>query len=173
MQAIDKLSMQDEIDFEVLSIYLQQARIAVYCTLILAIYLAASFYQVADAKNIMVWVISVFAINFYIIYTSLEFNHDLPAYQIRFFKRRQHFLHVLSGLAWGSALFILVDASSMETGAYRVLAVLAIIISISASSKAASFRGLVGYVVAVCSMAGWYFIANFSIFSWWLFGMVG
>jgi len=135
MQTIDKLSMQDEIDFEVLSIYLQQARIAVYCTLVLAIYLAASFYQLADAKNIMVWVISIFAINFYIIYTSLEFNHDLPAYQIHFFKRRQHFLHILSGLAWGSALFILVDASTMETGAYRVLAVLAIIISISSSSK--------------------------------------
>lgn len=173
MQSKQQLNMQDAIDFEVLNIYLQQSRIAVYCTLILAIYLAASFYQITDAKNIILWVMAIFIINFYIIYTSFQFNFDLPAYQISFFKQRQHFLHVVNGLAWGSSFFVLVDNASMHTGGYRVAVVLAIIISISASSKAASFKGMVGFVLAVSALAALYFIRNFSIFSWWLFGTIG
>lgn len=173
MQSVNKLSLQDAIDFEVLNIYLQQSRIAVYCTFVLAVYLAASFYQVADAKNIIVWILLVFSINFYMIYTSLQFSHDMPAYRISFFKQRQHFLHVLSGLAWGSAFFILVDASSIASGDYRVAVVLAIIIAISSSSKAASLKGLAGFVIASSCLAGWYFFTHFALFSWWLFGLIG
>ena len=173
MQYPDKFSMQDAIDFEMLNIYLQQSRVAVYCTLMLALYLAASFYQIADAKNIMVWVLVTFSINFYIVYTSFQFNEDLPVYKIRYFKQRQHFLHILSGLAWGGAFFILVDASSLQTGGYRVAVVLAIVISISASSKAASMRGMVGFVIAASCLTGWYFISNFSLFGWWFFGLLG
>ena len=158
MQYPDKFSMQDAIDFEMLNIYLQQSRVAVYCTLMLALYLAASFYQIADAKNIMVWVLATFSINFYIVYTSFQFNEDLPVYKIRYFKQRQHFLHILSGLAWGGAFFILVDASSIQTGGYRVAVVLAIVISISASSKAASMRGMVGFFISASCLTGWYFI---------------
>jgi diguanylate cyclase (GGDEF)-like protein len=173
MQAANKLNMQDAIDFELLNIYLQQSRIAVYCTFLLALYLAASFYQIADAKNIMVWVMLVFIINFYMVYTSFQFSEDMPVYKISFFKQRQHFLHVLSGLAWGSAFFILVDASSKQSGDYRVAVVIAIIIAISSSSKAASLRGLAGFVIAASGLAAWYFIINFAIFGWWLFGLVG
>lgn len=169
----NKLNLQDAIDFEVLGIYLKQARVAGYYKFLLALFLAGSFYQVADAKSIMTWVILVFAVNFYTLYTSFQFGDDLPVYKISFFKQRQHFLHILSGLAWGSAFFILVDSSSLESGGYRVAIVLAIIIAISSSSKAASFRGLVGFVMAISFFAGWYFVANFSIFAWWLLGLVG
>ncbi len=173
MQAINKLNMQDAIDFEMLNIYLQQSRITVYCTLLLVLYLAASFYQVTDAKNIMIWVLTMFAINFYIVFTSFQFSYDMPVYKIRSFMQRQNFLHVLNGLAWGMAFFILVDASSIETGGYRVAVILAIVVSISSSSKAASLRGMIGFVLAASGMAAWYFISNFSIFSWWFFGTLG
>lgn len=173
MQSLTKLNMQDAIDFEMLNIYLQQSRITVYCTLLLAIYLAASFYQVTDAKNIMIWVITMFAINFYIVFTSFQFSYDMPVYKIRSFMQRQNFLHVLNGLAWGMAFFILVDEHSVETGGYRVAVIIAIVVSISSSSKSASLKGLIGYVLAVSSMAVWYFITYFSIFSWWLFGTIG
>ncbi|MEE9332123.1 MAG: hypothetical protein V3U89_07815, partial [Methylophilaceae bacterium] len=95
---VNKLNMQDAIDFELLNIYMQQSRVAVYCSLVLALYLAASFYQLTDAKNIMFWVVSIFSINLYTVYTSFEFSKDLPVYKISFFKQRQHFLHFLSGL---------------------------------------------------------------------------
>lgn len=169
----DKLNMQDAIDFELLSIYLSQSRIAVYCTLVLALFLAGSFYQVADAKSIVAWVIIVFSINFYTVYTSFQFDGNLPAYKISFFRKRQHLLHILSGFAWGSAFFVLVDASSLQSGDYRVAVVLAIIIAISSSSKAASLQGLVGFVMAISCFAGWYFFSHFSLYSWWLFGLLG
>ncbi len=173
MQPLNKLNLQDAIDFEMLNIYLQQSRITVYCTLLLAIYLAASFYQVADAKNIMIWVITMFAVNFYIVFTSFQFSYDMPVYKIRSFMQRQNFLHILNGLAWGMAFFILVDEHSVETGGYRVAVIIAIVVSISSSSKSASLKGMIGYVLAVSSMAAWYFITYFSIFSWWLFGTIG
>jgi diguanylate cyclase (GGDEF)-like protein len=173
MQAMNKLSMQDAVNFEVLNIYLQQSRVAVYCTFVLAVYLAASFYQIADAKNIIIWILLVFSVNFYVVYSSFQFSHDMPAYKIGFFLQRQNFLHVLSGLAWGSAFFILVDASSVASGDYRVAVVLAIIIAISSSSKAASLKGLVGFVFAASGLAGWYFFSHFDLFSWWLFGLIG
>ena len=173
MQTYNKLSMQDAIDFELLNIYLQQSRIAVYCTFVLALYLAASFYQIADAKNIMVWIMIIFCINSYMIYTSFQFSQDMPVYKISFFKQRQHFLHVLSGLAWGSAFFLLVDSSSIQSGDYRVAVVLAIIIAISSSSKAASLKGLAGFVIATSCLAGWYFFSHFALFGWWLFGLLG
>ncbi len=173
MQALNKLNMQDAIDFEMLNIYLQQSRITVYCTLLLVLYLAASFYQVTDAKNIMIWVLTMFAINFYIVFTSFQFSYDMPVYKIRSFMQRQNFLHVLNGLAWGMAFFVLVDASSIDTGGYRVAVILAIVVSISSSSKAASLKGMIGFVLAASGMAAWYFISNFSIFSWWFFGTLG
>ncbi|MGJ8620735.1 MAG: GGDEF domain-containing protein [Methylophilaceae bacterium] len=173
MQSLTKLNMQDAIDFEMLNIYLQQSRITVYCTLLLAIYLAASFYQVTDAKNIMIWIITMFAINFYIVFTSFQFSYDMPVYKIRSFMQRQNFLHILNGLAWGMAFFILVDEHSVETGGYRVAVIIAIVVSISSSSKSASLKGMIGFVLAVSSMAVWYFITYFSIFSWWLFGTIG
>ncbi len=173
MQALNKLNMQDAIDFEMLNIYLQQSRITVYCTLLLVLYLAASFYQVTDAKNIMIWVLTMFAINFYIVFTSFQFSYDMPVYKIRSFMQRQNFLHFLNGLAWGMAFFVLVDASSIDTGGYRVAVILAIVVSISSSSKAASLKGMIGFVLAASGMAAWYFISNFSIFSWWFFGTLG
>lgn len=168
----NKLNMQDAIDFEMLNIYLKQSRVAGYCKFLLALFLAASFYQVTDIKNIAGWVVVVFAINFYTIYTSFQFNDDLPVYQISLFKRRQHFLHILSGLTWGSAFFILVDSSALESGGYKVAVALAIIIAISSSSKAASFRGLVGFVLAISCFAGWYFVSHFALYAWWLFGLL-
>jgi diguanylate cyclase (GGDEF)-like protein len=169
----DKLNMQDSIDFEVLNIYLKQSRVAVYCTLVLALFLAGSFYQIADAKNIVVWLALVFAVNLFTVYTSFQLDDDTPAYKLSFFNQRQNFLHVLSGIAWGSAFFILVDSSSLQSGDYRVAVVLAIIIAISSSSKAASLKGLVGFVMAVSCFAGWYFVSHFSLFAWWLFGLFG
>ncbi len=165
--------MQDAIDFELLEIYLQQSRIAVYCTLILALYLAASFYLVAARENIIIWVVLIFFINLYIIYTSFQFSHDLPSYQIKFFRRRQHFLHFLSGLAWASAFFILAAPFDTEAGTYRVATVVAIIIAMSSASKAASFRGMVGFVFSASCLSAWYFLVNFSNFSWWFFGLFG
>lgn len=165
--------MQDAIDFELLGIYLQQSRIAVYCTLILALYLASSFYQIVDRENIMMWIIVIFCINFYIMYTSFQFSHDMPVYQINFFRQRQHFLHILSGLAWGSAFFILAASSESAIGTYRVAVVVAVIMAISSSSKAASFRGLVGFIISAGAMSAWHFFTNFSEFGWWFFGLFG
>ncbi len=171
--AVDKLNMQDAIDFELLGIYLQQSRIAVYCSLILSLYLAASFYQIAARENIIIWILLIFFINIYIVFTSFQFHHNLPSYQIKFFRNRQHFLHFLSGLAWASAFFILAAPFDMEAGTYRVAVVVAIIIALSSSSKAASFRGLVGFIFSVSSLSAWYFFANFSMFGWWFFGLFG
>jgi len=165
--------MQDAIDFELLGSYLQQSRIAAYSALILALYLAASFYGVAARENIVVWVILTFFINFYTIYTSFQFNHSLPSYQIKFFRRRQHFLHILSGLAWSSAFLILAAPFDAETGTYRVAAVVAILIAISSASKAASFTGMLGFVVGAASLSAWHFLSNFDSFSWWFFGLMG
>lgn len=169
---VDKLSPQDAVDFEVVGIYLQQARIAVYFTLVLALFLAASFYQVVDAKKIILWVVIIFTINFYTIYTSFQFDHHLPAYQINFFRRRQHFIHVLSGLAWGSAFFLLATTSD-ESGVYRVAAVVGVMIAFSSSSKAASFRGLLGFVLSAACVSAWHFFTNSSTFGWWLFALLG
>lgn len=169
----NKLNLQDAIDFEVLGIYLQQSRIAVYSTLILALYLASSFYQLVEGSNIMVWILIIFFINFYTIYTSFQFSHDMPVYQISFFRQRQHFLHILSGLAWGSAFFFLARSSDSEAGVYRVAVVVAIMMAISSSSKAASFRGLLGFILSAGCVSAWHFISQFSEFGWWFFGLIG
>lgn len=169
----NKLNLQDAIDFELLGIYLQQSRIAVYCTLALALYLASSFYQQVDGINIMVWILVIFSINFYTVYTSFQFSYDLPVYQITFFRQRQHFLHILSGLAWGSAFFILAGASGSATGVYRVAVVVAVMMAISSSSKAASFRGLLGFILSAGCVSAWHFFSQFSEFGWWFFGLIG
>ncbi|MFW5432630.1 MAG: GGDEF domain-containing protein [Methylophilaceae bacterium] len=169
----NKLSMQDAIDFELLKIYLHQSRIAVYCALGLALYLAASFYHVASVKSILLWIFLIFSINFYTIYTSFQFNLDLPIYEVGFFKKRQHFLHFLSGLAWGSAFYILVDSNTPVSGSYRIAVAIAIVMAISSSSKAASFKGLLGFIIAVSAVPAWYFTSHFPDFSWWFFGLIG
>ncbi|MEE9331864.1 MAG: GGDEF domain-containing protein, partial [Methylophilaceae bacterium] len=117
--------------------------------------------------------VSIFSINLYTVYTSFEFSKDLPVYKISFFKQRQHFLHFLSGLAWGSAFFILIDVSTPADADYRIAVVIAIIMAISSSSKAASFRGLVGFLIGASAVTGWHFITNFSEFGWWFFGLIG
>lgn len=168
-----KLNLQDAIDFEVVSIYLRQSRIAVYCTLILTLYLALSFYQVTDMQNIMLWLAIVFSVNAYIVYTSFQFNESLPVYKISFFRNRQHFLHALGGVAWGLAFVFLLDSETPQSGDYRVAMVLGIVIAFAASTKAASLRGLVSYVMPIGILASVHFFSNFTYFAWWFFGLVG
>jgi len=105
------LNMQDEIDIELLTVYLKQSRIAIYCSLAFALYLVASFYRIASYDRIMIWIFLIFFLGCYTIYTSLQFTPDLPIYNVGFFRKRQHFLHLLNGLAWGAAFFILIDGN--------------------------------------------------------------
>ena len=166
-------SLQDEIDFEMLNTYLQQSRLSVYCAFLLVLYLAFSFDQIADTRNIVMWVMAVFSIDAYIIYTSLQFKYDLPTYKISFFRSRQHFLHILAGLAWGSAFILLLDAKNPQPTDFRLAAAIGIVIAFSASTMSASKRGLVGFVASVSSLAALHYLSNFDYYGWWLFGLVG
>lgn len=165
--------MQDNIDFEMVDTYLKQSRMAVYIAHLLMIYLAASFYGIADTNKIISWVLLIFAIDATIIYTSLKFNHSLPAYQISFFRNRQHILHVLEGCAWGSAFLFLLDARHPLPTDFRLAAALGIVIAFSAANISASVRGLVGFVLPISFFAAHHFLANFAYFGWWFFGLIG
>lgn len=171
--SVNQLNLRDATDFELLGIYLQQSRIAAYCKLILALYLAASFYTVIPRENIAIWVTIIFLINLYVIYTSFQFNHNLPVYQIKFFRRRQHFLHFLCGLAWGSAFFLMAAYPGPVAGTYRVAAVMAVIMAVSTSSKAASYTGLIWFIVSAGCVSAWFFVMSFPAFGWWFFGVLG
>ena len=165
--------MQDEIDFEVVHTYLQQSRISVYSAFLLVLYLAISFHHIADTKNIILWVMAVFVVDAYIVYTSFQFKRDLPTYQISFFRNRQHFLHILAGLAWGSAFVLLLDAKHPQPADFRVAAVIGIVIAFSASTMSASVRGLIGFVSSISFLTAIYFLSNFEYFAWWFFGLIG
>lgn len=165
--------MQDQIDYELVETYLHQSRTAVYCSVGLAIYLAFSFYHIAPIHFILIWLGIFFLVNCYIVYTSLQLHRDIPAYQIHFFKKRQHVLHVIAGLAWGSAFSLLLDASSPPSHDFRIASVIGIVIAFSASTKSASMRGMAGFIVSIGLLAALHFLANFNIFGWWFFGLVG
>ncbi len=75
--------------------------------------------------------------------------------------------------SWGAAFFLLLDPRAPQASDYRVVAVVAIIIALSATTKAASLRGLVNFLVAVMAVSSIFFISNFQIFAWWLFGLIG
>ncbi|MGQ0442505.1 MAG: GGDEF domain-containing protein [Methylophilaceae bacterium] len=165
--------MQDEIDFEIVNTYLQQSRMAVYSAFVLVLFLAFSFYRIADMSNIIIWVLAVFSVDAYIVYTSLQFKQELPSYQISFFKKRQHFLHILAGIAWGLSFTLLLDAKQPQADDYRVAAVIGIVIAFSASTMSASVRGLVGFVISISFLATLYFLSNFEHFRWWLVGLMG
>jgi len=166
-------NMQDEIDFEVVNTYLQQSRMGVYSAFLLVFFLAFSFYQIAETRNILIWVLIVLSVDAYTLYTSFQFKRDLPAYQISFFRNRQYFLHILAGFAWGSAFLFLLDAKHPQPDDYRVAAVVGIVIAFSASSMSASVRGLVGFVCSISFLTALHFLSNFEYFRWWFFGLIG
>ncbi len=173
MQNSGQQEMQDAIDFEMVSTYLQQSRVSVYCAYMLVLFLAFSFYHVAETKNIMIWVLAISVLYAYIVYTSFQFKGDLPAYRIGFFRNRQHFLHVLAGLVWGSAYIFLLDAHHPQPTDFRLAAALGIVIAFAASTMPASFRGLVGFVISISFLTALHFLANFDYFKWWFFGLIG
>ncbi|MFM9834880.1 MAG: GGDEF domain-containing protein [Methylophilaceae bacterium] len=165
--------MQDAIDFEMVNTYLEQSRISVYSAFLLVIYLAASFYHIAETKNIFLWVLAVFSVDAYIVYSSFQFKNALPSYQISFFRKRQHFLHILAGLAWGSAFMFLLDAKHPLPTDFRLAAVIGVVIAFSASTMSASVRGMVGFVAAVSFLSAIHFLSNFDYFQWWFFALIG
>ena len=171
-QAVIK-SLQDEIDFEMVNTYLQQSRLSVYSAFLLVLYLALSFHQIAHTSNIVMWVMAVFSIDAYIIYTSLQFTRDLPTYKIRFFRNRQHTLHILAGLAWGSAFVLLLDAKNPQPTDFRLAAAIGVVISFAASTMSASIRGLVGFVASISFLTALHFLSNLDYFGWWLTGLIG
>lgn len=173
MMRPNTFTMQDEIDYELLETYLYQSRTAVYCSLGLASYLAISFYHIAPIHLILMWLGIFFVVNLSILYTSLQLNRDIPAYRINFFKKRQHFLHVMAGLSWGSAFIFLLDSTSPQTNDFRVACVIGIVMAFSASTKSASMRGMAGFIVSVSLLAAWHFLAHFDLFGWWFFGLIG
>lgn len=173
MQSANPKSMQDEIDFEMVNTYLQQSRLVVYSAFFLVMFLAISFYQVAVTKNIILWVFFLFSIDAYIVYTSLQFKRDLPAYQISFFRNRQHVLHGLAGFAWGSAFYFLLDSHHPQPTDFRVAAVLGMVIAFAPSTMSASWRGLVSFVSTISFLAAIHFLSNFGYFRWWFFGLIG
>ena len=173
MQVANADVMQDEIDYEMVSTYLQQSRMAVYSAFSLVLFLAFSFYQLADTKKIIIWVLIVFSIDAYIVFTSFQLKRSLPAYQITFFKNRQHFLHILAGFAWGSAFIFLLDAKHPQPDDYRVAAVIGVVIAFSASTMSASVRGLAGFVASISFLTALHFLSNFEYFRWWFFGLIG
>jgi diguanylate cyclase (GGDEF)-like protein len=173
MQNSNQRDMQDAIDFEMVNTYLEQSRIAVYSAFLLVIYLAASFYHIAQTRNIIFWVLSVYAVDAYIVHTSFQFTQDLPGYKISFFRKRQQFLHILAGLAWGSAFMFLLDAKHPVPTDFRLTAVIGVVIAFSASTMSASLRGLIGFVASVSFLAAIHFLSNFDYFQWWFFVLIG
>ena len=173
MSISNRQNMQDAIDFEMVNTYLQQSRISVYSAFLLVMFLASSYYHIANTKNIIIWVLTITAIDAYIVYTSFQFKRDLSIYQISFFRNRLHFLLILCGLAWGSAFVFLLDAHHPQPTDYRVAAVIGVVIAFSASTLSASVRGLVGFVISVSFLAALYFLSNFEYFRWWFFGLIG
>jgi diguanylate cyclase (GGDEF)-like protein len=173
MQNLSQRDMQDAIDYEMVNTYLEQSRISVYSAFLLVIYLAASFYHISATKNIILWVIGVYSVDAYIVYTSFQFKQDLPSYQISFFRKRQHFLHILAGLAWGSTFMLLLDAKHPLPTDYRLASAIGVVIAFSASTMSASVRGLVGFVASVSFLAAIHFLSNFDYFQWWFFALIG
>jgi len=166
-------NMQDEIDFEMVNTYLQQSRVSVYCAYFLVLFLAVSFYHVAATTHIIIWAALISALYSYTVYTSLQFSRELPNYQISFFRDRQHFLHILSGLAWGSAFILLLDSRHPQPTDFRLAAATAVVIAFSASTLSASMRGLVGFVSAISFLSALHYLANFDYFRWWFVGLIG
>jgi diguanylate cyclase (GGDEF)-like protein len=166
-------NMQEKIDIEMVGIYLFQSRTAVYSAFGLVLFLAASFYQIAETKNIFIWVAAVLTIDAAILFTSLRFKENIPIEKVLFFKNRQQILHVLAGLAWGSACFLLLDPQNPQPSDYRVAAVIGIVIAFSASTMSASMRGLLGFVSAASVLVFFHFFANLDFFRWWFFGLMG
>lgn len=166
-------NMQDEIDYALVDTYLEQSRIAVYCSLAMMVYLAVSYYHVASLQNIFTWLVIFLLVNLYIVYTSLQFNREIPVYKIIIFKRRQHFLHILAGLAWGSTFIFLLDSNHPSAPDYRVAGVIGTVIALSASTKSASLFGMVGFVLATSLLSALYFITHFQFFGWWFFSLLG
>jgi diguanylate cyclase (GGDEF)-like protein len=173
MQNLNQRDMQDAIDYEMVNTYLEQSRISVYSAFLLVIYLAASFYHISATKNIILWLVGVYSVDAYIVYTSFQFKQDLPSYQISFFRKRQHFLHILAGLAWGSTFLLLLDAKHPLPTDYRLASVIGVVIAFSASTMSASVRGLVGFVASVSFLAAIHFLSNFDYFQWWFFALIG
>jgi diguanylate cyclase (GGDEF)-like protein len=173
MQNSNQRDMQDAIDYEMVNTYLEQSRISVYSAFLLVTYLAVSFYHISATKNIILWVMGVYSVDAYIVYTSFQFKQDLPSYQISFFRKRQHFLHILAGLAWGSTFLLLLDAKHPLPTDYRLAAVIGVVIAFSASTMSASVRGLVGFVASVSFLSAIHFLSNFDYFQWWFFALIG
>lgn len=173
MLAENTLNVQDEIDFEVVNTYLQQSRIAVYSALLLVPFLAMSFYHIANTKKILMWVMAVFIVDAYTLYTSFQFNNKLPLYEISRFRNRQHFLHILAGFAWGSAFIFLLNPKNPQPDDFRVAAVVGVVIAFSASAMSASLRGLAGFVLAAGFLTMLHFLSNLEYFRWWFVGLLG
>ena len=173
MQISNRLNMQDEFDFEVVNIYLKQARLAAYFAFALILYLVITFYQVVETKSIVIWALPISLIYAYGFYASLAYTKDLPSYQISFFINRQHFLDFLAGLAWGSALLLLLDAPHPTIYDSRLLAALGVVIAFAASIMSASLRGLTLFLAAISFLAALHLLSNFEYYQWWFFALIG
>ncbi len=173
MQRADTKNMQDEIDFEMMNINLQQSRVASCTNVMLAIFVALSFYNSVATKNIVIWLSIIFAINAYGYYTSLHFTPNLPMYQVGFFRDRRYLLYVLSGLSWGSVFYFLLDKGHTEALDFRLIAVVGCVIAFAASAISASYRGLVYFVGAASLMSTWHFLQHIDFILWWFFALLG
>jgi diguanylate cyclase (GGDEF)-like protein len=164
---------QQQIDIEMIHTYLEQSRTAVYCAISLVLFLALSFYQLAPTNQVLLWAASVLAIDAIIVFTSLQFKPTVSLHQAIYFKQRQQILHILAGLAWGSAFFLLLDYKHPQLVDFRLAAIVGVVIAFSASTMSASLRGLIGFAGALSLMTLIYFLLNINIFKWWIFALSG
>jgi len=106
-------SEAQEVFFEQLKVYLARARSAALSAP--AAYLLLVFIQSREVGwgRGMAWLILPLTIDFLTCYTSLRFErHPPPVSELNFWRYRQHLLHALVGLAWGSAaLFFYVEGN--------------------------------------------------------------
>jgi diguanylate cyclase (GGDEF)-like protein len=165
--------LTSKVNEEVVNTYLNQSRRAVYSAFLLATFLGVSFYGTVPTKNIMIFVLMMFSASAYLIYSSYDFKYGLSQARIDFLKRRQDFIHFLTGAIWGSAFFLLLDAKHPDAADYRVAAIVGIMFAFSASTKAASMLGLMSFVASLSALTAIYFLSNFNAYHWWFFGLIG
>lgn len=97
-------SEEQEVFFEQLKVYLAHARSAAFSAPAAILLLAFIQSREVGWGRSMAWLILPLIFDFLTCYTSRRFERHTPALsELKFWRYRQHLLHLCAGLAWGSA----------------------------------------------------------------------
>lgn len=171
MEALNQ-SYKHDTNIVLFETYIKDLRLGATIALLMVFYIGTSIHQAANLQHIITWMAVVIPIDIVKIVSFYRFKPTFSADDLCQYENGHYIFQALSGLAWGSSCFLLLNTEMPVHDDLRIVSVLCVIIAYSASVMSGSLKGLLSYVVPLWLCMLGYFAINLGMYQWWFFAIL-